>query len=52
MNLNYQKLNVHIKKLDDIFNGDKLNFIKIDAEGAEYNVLKGAKNTLQRFKPI
>lgn len=31
---------------------DQLNFIKIDVEGCELEVLKGAKETLNRFKPI
>ncbi len=29
----------------------KVDFIKIDVEGYEFNVLKGAKRTLERFKP-
>ena len=49
---NYTTLNVYVKKLDDIFNQCKLDFIKIDVEGAEYNVLKGAQHTLQKFKPV
>ena len=28
------------------------NFIKIDVEGAEFDVLRGAKNTLLKYKPI
>lgn len=31
---------------------DKCNFIKIDCEGAEPNILEGAKETIQKFKPI
>lgn len=41
--------------VDDFVNGEKLkkvNFIKIDAEGAELKVLKGAKETLISFKPL
>ena len=30
---------------------DKPDVIKIDVEGAEYDVLKGAINTLQKYKP-
>jgi len=31
---------------------ERLNFIKIDVEGCELEVLKGAETTLNRFKPI
>ena len=31
------------KKIDDL-NLKNIGFIKIDAEGVEYNVLRGAKN--------
>lgn len=30
---------------------DKLDFIKMDIEGSEFSALRGAKKTLQRFKP-
>lgn len=30
---------------------DRLDFIKMDVEGAEYPILQGAVNTLKRFKP-
>lgn len=33
-------------------NIDKLEFIKIDTEGSEYKVLKGAINTIKKFHPI
>lgn len=31
---------------------EKLDLIKIDAEGSELDVLNGAKNTIENFKPI
>lgn len=31
---------------------DKLDFIKIDAEGFEHKILKGAEETIKKFKPI
>lgn len=31
---------------------ENVNFIKLDAQGAEIQVLEGAKNTISRFKPI
>lgn len=30
---------------------EKLDFIKIDAEGFEHNILKGAEKTIKKFKP-
>jgi len=40
---------VHLAKLD--FFGLKPNFIKIDAEGSELRVLKGAEKTIANHKP-
>ena len=36
---------------DDFFNGQKIDFIKIDTEGFEYEVLKGAQKTLKFNNP-
>lgn len=36
----------------DSLNLEQLDFCKIDVEGAQLEVLKGAKNTLETFKPI
>jgi FkbM family methyltransferase len=48
--------NVEIKliSLDQYFKNRnrKINFIKIDAENSEYNILKGAKKILEEDKPI
>lgn len=44
-----------IKPLDDCFASlglHSLNLIKIDVEGFELNVLRGAKGTLLRYRPI
>jgi len=38
------------KKLDDIYTGST-SFIKIDVEGHEMQVLKGAENTIKKFMP-
>ena len=35
----------------DSLNLDRLDFIKIDAEGWEHKVLLGAEKTIERFKP-
>jgi FkbM family methyltransferase len=36
----------------DKLNLDNCNFIKIDVEGMEIDVLEGGKNTINKFKPI
>ena len=42
------KLDDYIEK-NDI---DNIDFIKVDVDGYEYQFLKGAKKTLQRYKPV
>lgn len=44
---------VEVKPLDDLdLKFQKLDFIKIDVEGNEMQTLRGAKNTIEKFKPI
>lgn len=46
---------IKCEKGDDFSNNlgiDKVNFIKIDVEGYEYEVLKGLKSTIHRSRPI
>ena len=43
--------NIEIQKLDDLELA-RVDFIKIDAEGMEFEVLQGGKNTIMRSKPI
>lgn len=38
--------------IDTIANGQTINFIKMDIEGAELSALAGAKNTLSQSEPI
>jgi FkbM family methyltransferase len=45
------KGNIPMKTLDSI-GIQNVDFIKIDCEGYELNVLKGARETLLRFKPV
>ncbi|UZO81877.1 FkbM family methyltransferase [Aquimarina sp. ERC-38] len=46
-------IEVKVKMLDTILNGKtRIDLIKLDVEGAEFNVLKGAESTLKKFKPI
>jgi len=55
--VDYGKSKVRAMTLDDIFNSielDKQNInivIKIDVEGAEYDVLLGARNIIEKYKP-
>ena len=44
---------VHMQKLDNFVNKiDRLKLLKIDVEGMEIGVLKGAKELVKKFKPI
>lgn len=49
-----ERIEVEIKELDNIveFIPNNLRFIKLDTEGAEYNVLKGARGIMEKYKPI
>ncbi|MES2382684.1 MAG: FkbM family methyltransferase [Bacteroidota bacterium] len=48
-----EEIEVEIKTLDELIpNHLKINFVKIDVEGAEFGVLKGARELLKRDKPV
>ncbi|WP_227873648.1 FkbM family methyltransferase [Aphanothece sacrum] len=48
-----EKITVHCDQLDEVISPDyRIDFIKVDVEGGELAVLKGAKNTLSKFHPI
>jgi FkbM family methyltransferase len=48
-----EEINVEIKKLDDLIpDNTKIDLIKIDVEGAELGVLKGATRIIKINKPI
>jgi len=48
-----EEIKVKLKKLDNIIPSDiKIDFIKIDVEGAELGVLQGAKQLLKNNKPV
>ncbi len=47
------EIKVALQKLDDVIDPDTpVGFIKIDVEGAEYEVLRGAVETIRRCRPI
>ena len=51
-NPDIEEIVVQLKKLDDVIPNDtKIDLIKIDVEGAEFGVLKGATNLINRDKP-
>lgn len=37
--------------IDNTLNGDRCDFIKMDIEGAEWEAIHGAKDTIQRYHP-
>jgi FkbM family methyltransferase len=49
-----KKIFVTTKKLDSILlkNESKIDFLRMDIEGNELNVILGAKNIIKKFKPI
>ena len=48
-----EKITVQLKKMDDVLvSAENIDLIKIDVEGAELGVLKGAKKIIQNHKPI
>jgi len=45
---------IQIRSLDEVLaelNTETVNAIKLDVEGYEFNVLKGARKTLEKFHP-
>lgn len=52
-NAEVKEIEVKTNRLEDVIPSDiKIDFIKIDVEGAEYLVLSGAKKILQQSKPV
>ena len=48
----FKKVPIITKKLDDIKINDKIDFMKIDVEGHEKNVIQGGIETIKKNKPI
>ena len=44
-------VSVDEKTIDSILNGEKIDFIKLDVEGAEKVSLEGAKQTIKNYQP-
>ena len=44
-------LQVEVTSIDDILDGRKATFIKLDVEGAEAETIKGAESTIRTYKP-
>jgi FkbM family methyltransferase len=42
---------INTTTIDEIMNGGKVTFIKLDLEGSEINALKGARKTICKYKP-
>lgn len=47
-----QKDKILTTSIDQVLHGESATFIKMDIEGAELEALKGAKETIKKFKPI
>ena len=47
------EIDVEIDTLDNVIPKDlKIDFIKIDVEGGEFDVMKGGRNIIEKYKPI
>lgn len=53
VNPDIEEINVEMKMLDSVIPGNiKIDLIKIDVEGGELGVLKGAKQIIKKDKPV
>lgn len=46
------EINVEMSRLDDVINDEDVGVIKIDVEGAEVGVIRGARRILQTCRPV
>lgn len=49
---NKKQVTVDVVSIDSAFENIEYDFLKIDAEGAEYDVLLGATQTVRKYQPI
>jgi len=49
--INTGTINVPVVSLDQMLNGQRASFVKLDVEGSELEALKGAKNTILLHRP-
>ena len=49
---NFASTFVNLERGDYVFGNKKIDFIKIDVEGYELDVLRGLKSQIQNFKPL
>ena len=42
---------IHAVALDDVLRGENISLLKMDIEGAEYNALRGARNSIAKHLP-
>lgn len=47
----FEIFHTQIDTIDNIFLNEKIDLIKIDTEGCEYNILDGGKNVIMKYKP-
>jgi FkbM family methyltransferase len=48
-----ERIPIEVKRLDDLcLDLPSLRYVKIDAEGGEYHILKGAVGCLRKFRPV
>jgi FkbM family methyltransferase len=48
-----EKIHVEVKKLDEVIpEGVQIDFIKIDVEGGEFDVMRGGEKLLNKYKPL
>jgi FkbM family methyltransferase len=47
-----KKTGYEMRSLDQMLSGIPIDFMKIDVEGMEFEVLEGASNIIDKFKPI
>lgn len=48
---NWGDIDVQADSIDNVLRGERVTFIKMDIEGAEFNALKGAYETIKKYKP-